>query len=110
MFSYFLPKDRIRPLKSAISNKNIRIYNVSQIDGEYKEISISFGSDSTIVKYKESPYGYYVQPTKPHFKYGFEEFFGFGCGNYGFDENTTVFVGKYCYNYLPVRKAILDLF
>jgi len=38
------------------------------------------------------PGGYLIRPKHPHCKYQFEEFFGFGAGNYGFTMNRCVYL------------------
>ena len=47
------------------------------------------------MKYIETNYGFYIQPTERHYKFQFEDFFGFGCGNIGYDSNRTIFVSKF---------------
>lgn len=53
-----------------------------------------FGSTSTKLLISETPFGYYIQPTVPHYKFQFEDFFGFGPGNMGFHKGRTIFIPK----------------
>jgi hypothetical protein len=55
----------------------------------------SFGSDSTSIRYTETQFGYYIQPVKQHVNYQFEDFFGFGCGNLGYNKHRTIFIPRY---------------
>jgi hypothetical protein len=62
-------------------------------EGEFKETTVEFMSKPDLkVAVMKTPYGFYVQPREPFYKYQFEEFFGFGCGNLGFDEKKTIFI------------------
>lgn len=48
----------------------------------------------TTVLVSETSYGYFVKPTRHHFKSEFEIFFGFGCGNNGYSSERVIFVPK----------------
>ena len=61
---------------------------------KFIETSVVFVSDPVNVRVYETIFGYYVKPVDMHFKYQFENFFGFGCGNVGFDKERTTYVLK----------------
>lgn len=60
----------------------------------YQPMQKKFGSTETTLLVAETKFGYYVQPTVPHYKFQFEDFFGFGLGNIGFHKGRTIFIPK----------------
>lgn len=60
----------------------------------YEPVQKKFGSTETTVMVSETQFGWYIKPTVPHYKYQFEDFFGFGHGNLGFHKGRTMFVPK----------------
>jgi hypothetical protein len=64
-------------------------------DPKWQMIDWTFGSTDTPLKFAETDAGFYIQPTKRHYAAQFEDFFGFGCGNYGYDQTRTIYIPKY---------------
>lgn len=61
--------------------------------GKFKETNVDwFGKDDLKIAVMKTDYGYYIQPRERHYKMQFEEYFGFGSGNLGYDKNRTVYV------------------
>lgn len=92
----------IKPTKSleiAIYDAKYKDHRITTLprhtEDEIKQAEVYFGSERTKIKFLETDYGYYVQPTQRHYKLQFEMFFGFGCGNMGYDPNRTIFVPKF---------------
>jgi hypothetical protein len=79
---------------SSSTNLNNRILFPCHIpNGVFQEKNVKFRDNKTIkVAVMKTDHGYYVQPREKYFKYEFENFFGLGCGNIGYDENITVFI------------------
>jgi uncharacterized alpha/beta hydrolase family protein len=61
-------------------------------NGQYKPVILMFGNKQTEVLAYESWNGYYIKPLTAVYDFHYEQFFGFGCGCYGFNKNTTTFV------------------
>jgi len=79
-----------------ILNYNNRIVDPCYIpQGEYKEQSSGFFGEDVKFQVMETEYGHFIRPIKPHLKYQYEDFFGFGCGNMGFDLRRTVYLPFY---------------
>lgn len=60
----------------------------------YTECEYTFASEPTTILVHETKNGFFVKPADRHFKFQFEQFFGFGAGNIGYDKDRTVFVPK----------------
>lgn len=71
-----------------------RIINPCYIpNGEFKETTVEFLDKPDLkVAVMKTRHGFYIQPRERFYKFQFEEFFGLGCGNIGFDEKKTVFI------------------
>lgn len=54
----------------------------------------TFSSEPATILVHETRNGFFVKPANRHFKFQFEQFFGFGTGNIGYDKDRTVFVPK----------------
>ncbi len=63
-------------------------------DGDYADVPVKFSNETTTLKVLETCYGYYVKPTERHYKYDFENFFGFGPGCLGYNPNECVLIRK----------------
>jgi hypothetical protein len=80
-------------LSSFTNTKNRILFPCYIPNGVFEEKSVKFRDDNTIkVAVMKTDHGYYVQPREKYFKYEFEQFFGLGCGNIGYDKNITVFI------------------
>lgn len=69
-------------------------------NAEYIKDTYEFGNESSDILINRCLYGYYIKPTKPCFTRQFEEFFGLGYGNYGFEFNNVVYIP-----YIPTNKT-----
>ena len=80
--------------RNALWSGSIIVRNVDAPVGAYQNVTVMFASDPYNVSVLETCTGYYVRPTGRHFKYQFEQFFGLGCGNWGYHEDLCTFVPK----------------
>jgi hypothetical protein len=102
-------KEFLSPIKGTLSgakyNKHLIKHNV-QKNGSiiqkyisknaiYEPESLGFGGQETKVLVYETLFGYYVKPINPLYDDYFEQFFGFGCGCYGFNPNIVTYVPAY---------------
>jgi hypothetical protein len=55
----------------------------------------TFASEPVDILVHETRNGFFIKPANRHFKFQFEQFFGFGAGNIGYDKDRTVFVPKH---------------
>lgn len=78
-----------------VGQKHREIVTPPLASSDWHIMEWSFGSDPSTIRYTETQFGYYIQPVKQHVNYQFENFFGFGCGNLGYDKYRTIFIPKY---------------
>lgn len=86
--------------KSALNNNAYKRIILQDLPENLKKspveyVDITFGSETTKLKVVDAPGGFFAQPTCPHYKYQFEDLFGFGAGNAGYDPYRTVYVSKF---------------
>jgi hypothetical protein len=94
-------KSRIILEKSSKQVKQLKYYNVDNRilfpcnipdDKFFEETTIVFNNEKILVNLWMSYHGYYIKPIDKCYKYQFEEFFGFGPGNLGFDKNKVIYI------------------
>lgn len=84
-----------KPVESYISYQcRNRIINPCVVpNGKFEEQTTNkFGQTGLKIAVMKTEYGYFIHPIERCHKHQFEEFFGFGCGNIGFDEKRIVYL------------------
>lgn len=63
-------------------------------EDSYQPVKQGFGSTQTTVLVSETRLGWFIKPTQPHYKYQFEDYFGFGHCNTGYTGTRVIFAPR----------------